>query len=109
MKTRKKILISGAGCALAPMKVSSGPYVEAAQKQLNPAAIRLFRSKSRPGIALAHGIERLLASRTAQRLLMPSERKRAKQIADDFVFPDYPKPSPREHGRADRTEKERRS
>jgi len=48
------------------------PYAEATQKQLNPAVIRLFHPKGRLGIALAHGIERMLASRTAQRLLRPA-------------------------------------
>ncbi len=79
------------------------PYAEATQKQLNPTIIRMFHPRSRSGIALAHWIERLFAGRTAQMLLRPNDARRAKRIANDFVFPEYTTLPRLVHGHGGRT------
>ncbi len=65
------------------------PYVEAAQKQLNPRRIRLVHPRSRGGIGLTHLAQRLVASRAVQRRFRPGAEKRARIVADDFVFANY--------------------
>ncbi|SCX24419.1 FAD-dependent monooxygenase [Mycolicibacterium fluoranthenivorans] len=65
------------------------PYVEAAQKQLTPRRIRMMHPKSGAGIGLTHLAQRLVASQAVQRQFRPSAEKRAREVADDFVFVDY--------------------
>ena len=65
------------------------PYVEAAQKQLNPRRIRLMHPKSRGGIGLTHLAQRLLASRAVQTRFRSNAANRAQTVTDDFVFADY--------------------
>ena len=65
------------------------PYVEASQKQLNPTFIRLLHVKTRFGISLTRLVQVFLASTIMQKLLKPSEARRTKKVAQDFVFPTY--------------------
>jgi 2-polyprenyl-6-methoxyphenol hydroxylase-like FAD-dependent oxidoreductase len=65
------------------------PYAEATQRKLSPAVIRLFHPRGRAGIALTHGIERLMASRPVQALLRPSDAARTRRVANDFELPVY--------------------
>lgn len=65
------------------------PYVEAAQKQLTPRRIRLMHPRSWCGIRLTHLAQRLVASQAVQRQFRPSVAKRARRVADDFLFADY--------------------
>ncbi|WP_325340828.1 hypothetical protein [Xylophilus sp.] len=63
------------------------PYADATQQRLSPAIIRLFHPRSRLGTALAHGAEGCSRA-SLQKLLRPSEAKRASRIAEDFAFPN---------------------
>ena len=65
------------------------PYVEASQRQLSPRFIRLLHVRTRFGVALAHLIQRIFASGFVQSLFRPNAAKRERDIAEDFVFPDY--------------------
>jgi 2-polyprenyl-6-methoxyphenol hydroxylase-like FAD-dependent oxidoreductase len=65
------------------------PYVERAQARLSPRTIQLLHPKSAAGAFLARLALQICASRLMQKLFRPSAAKRAKDIADDFVFPDY--------------------
>jgi 2-polyprenyl-6-methoxyphenol hydroxylase-like FAD-dependent oxidoreductase len=65
------------------------PYVEASQSQLTPRFIRLLHVKTRMGIALTHLVQKIFASSPVQKLLRPSDAKREKVVAEDFVFPSY--------------------
>lgn len=65
------------------------PYAEAAQRRLSPAVIRLLHPRSRFGVSLTRGVERLIASRPIQATLRPSDAARARRIADDFTLPVY--------------------
>ncbi|MDZ7884214.1 MAG: FAD-dependent monooxygenase [Mycobacterium sp.] len=65
------------------------PYVEASQKRLSPRRIRLMHPRSWGGIYLTHLAQRLLASQAVKRRFRPSAAKRARMVADDFLFADY--------------------
>ncbi|BBY63595.1 FAD-dependent monooxygenase [Mycolicibacterium helvum] len=65
------------------------PYVEASQNRLSPGRIRLIHPKTRLGVSLTHRAQRLVAGRVVQKILKPSPAKRARRIADDFVFANY--------------------
>ena len=65
------------------------PYAEASQKRLNPRFIRLVHVKTGPGIRLTRLVQKIFASRVAQKLFKPSAAKREKDVVKDFVFPGY--------------------
>lgn len=65
------------------------PYVEASQQRLSPRRIRLIHVKTWFGISLTHLAQKFVASDVVQKRLRPSAEKRARNIADDFVFSDY--------------------
>lgn len=65
------------------------PYVEASQKQLSPLFIRVLHVKTGFGIALTRAVQKFFASSVVQRLLKPSDAKHARDVAEDFVLPDY--------------------
>ncbi|MCV7226260.1 FAD-dependent monooxygenase [Mycolicibacterium komossense] len=66
------------------------PYVETAQKQLNPRIIRFLHVKTRLGVAIMHTIFRVLALDATQRLAKLAATKRdKKKPADDFLLPVY--------------------
>ncbi len=85
-------MASHADCAqaFAAYEASVRPYAEAIQRQLNPAVTRLFHPRSRAGIALTHGIERLVASGAVQALARASDAACARRVVDDFALPKYP-------------------
>ncbi|MGX5831019.1 hypothetical protein [Mesorhizobium sp. 43Arga] len=65
------------------------PYVEASQKRISPRFIRLIHVKTPFGIAVTRIAQKLFASKGVQKLLRPSDAKRKRDIAQDFVFPGY--------------------
>lgn len=65
------------------------PYVETSQNRLSPRFVRLIHAKTSFGISVTHFAERFFASKAVQRLFKPSPAKREKDVAEDFVFPNY--------------------
>lgn len=65
------------------------PYAEASQSRLSPRLIRLMHAKTWFGISLTRLVARFFSTGVVQRLLKPSDAKRAREIAKDFVLPSY--------------------
>ncbi len=65
------------------------PYAEASQRKMSPRFIRLMHVKTKFGVAIAHAIQRVFASRLVQRLLRPGGAKRERRVDEDFDLPNY--------------------
>jgi len=65
------------------------PYVEASQKRVSPGMIRLIHVNTSFGIFVMRLIQKFFASKIVQKLFKPSAAKREKNVAEDFVFPNY--------------------
>lgn len=65
------------------------PYVEASQKRISPRFIRLIHVNTSFAISVLRLAQKFFASKIVQKLFRPSAAKREKNVAEDFVFPDY--------------------
>lgn len=65
------------------------PYAEKTQQELTPQLVKLLHVKTRFGIAVARGVQRLLGSSRIQRLLAPSAVAQARKVEEDFALPRY--------------------
>lgn len=65
------------------------PYAEKVQNQLTPGFVRMLHPKSRIGIAIAHLLERALASRLVQAVARRSIAKQQSGAVEDFALPNY--------------------
>ncbi|WCM25960.1 FAD-dependent monooxygenase [Sphingomonas sp. QA11] len=65
------------------------PYAEAVQAQLTPGFVRMVHPRSRVGIAIAHLVQRALASRLVQTLARRHIAKRQSGAVEDFSLPEY--------------------
>lgn len=65
------------------------PYAEKTQRELPPRLVKILHVKTRFGIGVARGVQRLLGNGCFQRWLAPSTVSQARKIKEDFVLPRY--------------------